>query len=102
MYNQRELFGSPNPPNAGPPERLSSIERHILNVRALNEAQSIYANLLVVSDFKPDEIEDLLEWEPTDEQMEEIWEVVEFEQSNTLNKVPMPSAPIAPPTPVIF
>lgn len=95
--NQQELFGAPPaPPEPG--GELSDIEEHILNVKALNEAQSIYANLLLVSDFEPEEIEDILEWTPTDKEMREIREVVSFERSiKNGNRTPVPPVPPMPP-----
>jgi len=93
QQNQHELFGEP-PRKMG---ELSEFEEHIFNVRDLNEPQSIYANLLLVSDFEPEEIEEVLEWTPTDEEMQEIREVVSFERSMG-DRLPVPSGvPMPPP-----
>lgn len=42
----------------------------------LNEREFLFANLMYKTDFTPEEIEDVLEWEPNDEEMGRIREKV--------------------------
>lgn len=48
----------------------------------LSEAQFLFANLLYKTDFTEEEISEVMEWEPSDEELDEIYEKVNFWRSS--------------------
>ncbi len=57
---------------------LEGLPQENLDVPKLNEPQFLFANLLYKTDFSESEISDILEWTPTEDDLDQIYEVIDY------------------------
>jgi len=57
---------------------LEELPQEEFDVPELNEPQFLFANLLYKTDFSESEISDVLEWNPTKNDLDQIYEVIDY------------------------
>lgn len=67
---------------------FGNLQNSLENRVELNEREFLFANLIYKTDFEPDEIIEILEWEPDEEEMERIRErVYEWRSPDEYNDI---------------
>lgn len=78
MDSENEQFQKPDGNVSDFMKRLNEIQDQ---VPSLSDAESIFANLLLKTDFTEEEISDVMDWQPDENEVERINNFVDFKQN---------------------